>query len=139
MTSENQRSDLSKTYLNLIKLANEVKENAYSPYSKHMVGAAILTKDGRTFVGCNVENAAYGDTICAERSAFCNAIANGCVPGDFEAIAITSSGKDFSPCGSCRQVMQEFGNDLKVIFEFDGQTQLMMLSELLPKGYPKNV
>lgn len=139
MTKDKSTPTLLTTYKNLIKLADEVKEKAYSPYSHYKVGAAILTKDGSTFVGCNVENAAYGDTICAERSAICNAVAHGCRPGDFEAIAIASSGKDFSPCGSCRQVMQEFGSDVTVIFEFDGQITTMLLSDLLPKGFPKNV
>ena len=139
MTVGKKNNLLPSCYKNLAKLASEVKENAYSPYSKYKVGAALLTKDGRTFIGCNVENAAYGDTICAERSAICNAVANGCAPGDFEAIAIASSGKDFSPCGSCRQVMQEFGKDIIVIFEFNGQIKTMPLSELLPLGFPKNV
>lgn len=122
----------------LLKKAHEIKEQAYSPYSHYRVGAAILTKDGRIFVGCNVENAAYGDTICAERSAVCNAVANGCRPGDFEAIAIASSGENFSPCGSCRQVLQEFGSSINVIFEFDGEINSMPLLDLLPKGFPKN-
>lgn len=119
-------------------MAHAVKEKAYSPYSHYRVGAAILTKDGRIFVGCNVENAAYGDTICAERGAVCNAVANGCRPGDFEAIAIASSGENFSPCGSCRQVLQEFGSHTTIIFEFDEEINTMPLSDLLPKGFPKN-
>ena len=125
-------------YENLLNEAKKVSVNAYSPYSKYRVGAAILTKEQRIYVGCNVENAAYGDTICAERSAVCNAVANGCRPGDFEAIAIASSGENFSPCGSCRQVLQEFGSNITVIFEFDGKINTMPLSELLPKGFPKN-
>lgn len=126
------------TYKDLLARAHEIKEKAYSPYSNYRVGAALLTKDGRIFVGCNVENAAYGDTICAERSAVCNAVANGCRPGDFEAIAIASSGENFSPCGSCRQVLQEFGSSITVIFEFAGEINTMPLLDLLPKGFPKN-
>lgn len=135
MTDNNSKG---QKYSDLLKMAHTVKEKAYSPYSHYRVGAAILTKDGRTFVGCNVENAAYGDTICAERSAVCNAVANGCRPGDFEAIAIASSGENFSPCGSCRQVLQEFGSNITIIFEFDGEINTMPLSDLLPKGFPKN-
>lgn len=139
MTVGENNNLLSSCYKDLVKVASEVKENSYSPYSKYNVGAALLTKNGRTFIGCNVENAAYGDTICAERSAICNAVANGCTPGDFEAIAIASNGKNFSPCGSCRQVMQEFGCDIIVIFEFNEQIKTMPLSELLPHGFPKHV
>jgi len=128
---------LRSTYKELLDAAKVVAAKAYSPYSNIQVGAALLTKDQRIFVGCNVENAAYGDTICAERSAVCNAVANGCRPGDFVAIAIASSGEDFSPCGSCRQVLQEFGSGITVIFEYDGEIQVMPLTKLLPKGFPK--
>lgn len=130
-------SHLSATYVVLFNEAKSAATQAYSPYSKIQVGAAILSKDQRVFIGCNVENAAYGDTICAERSAVCHAVANGCRPGDFVAIAIASSGENFSPCGSCRQVLQEFGSDIIVIFEYAGEIQAMPLTELLPKGFPK--
>jgi len=128
---------LSAAYLNLLNEAKAVMEKAYSPYSNIRVGAALLAKDQKIFVGCNVENAAYGNTICAERSAVCNAVANGYRPGDFKAIAIVSNGENFSPCGSCRQVLQEFGSNITVIFEFDGEINSMLLMELLPKGFPK--
>ena len=133
------KTKLSETYKKLIASANEVKEKAYAPYSKYKVGAAILAKSGKTYVGCNVENAAYGDTTCAERCAVSNAVADGCKPGEIEAIAVVSTGKNFSPCGSCRQVLHEFGDTIIVIFEFDNEIIVMPVSQLLPKGYKKNV
>jgi cytidine deaminase len=74
-------------YLELCRLVNKAKENAYSPYSKYKVGAALLTKDGNTFLGCNVENAAYGETLCAEHGAISTAVAMDYSPSEFEAIA----------------------------------------------------
>ena len=133
------KTEISETYKKLIAAANMVKDNAYTPYSQYKVGAAILAKDGSIYVGGNVENAAYGDTLCAERSAVSSAVANGCKPGDIEAIAIVSTGKNFSPCGSCRQVLHEFGHKIVVLFEFDNEIVVMPISQLLPKGYPKNV
>jgi cytidine deaminase len=93
---------MQKRYYELIEQAHQAKENAYSPYSGFKVGATILTKDGKTIDGCNVENAAYGSTMCAERTAIFKAVSMGYKPGDFKAIAIAASGKNFSPCGSCR-------------------------------------
>lgn len=127
--------NIAYKYLNLISLAHKVKENSYSPYSSYRVGAALLTKNGETIVGCNVENAVYGLTLCAERAALGAAVTQGCRPGDFEAIAIASNGSDFSPCGSCRQFLHEFGPDIKVIFEFEGETVVALVADLLPRGF----
>ncbi len=122
-------------YINLLKQAHKAKENAYSPYSSFKVGATILTKDGKTIDGCNVENAAYGSTMCAERTAIFKAVSMGYKPGDFEAIAIASSGENFSPCGSCRQVINEFGEDIDLIFEWDDEIVIDSLKGILPYNF----
>ncbi len=125
----------NKKYRKLLKQADKAKENAYSPYSGFKVGATILTKDGKSIDGCNVENAAYGSTMCAERAAIYKAVSMGYKPGDFEAIAIVSSGEDFSPCGSCRQVINEFGEDIDLIFEWDGDVVVDSLKGILPYSF----
>ena len=92
----------------LMLAAREARELAYAPYSNFRVGAAVTTRDGRTFTGCNVENASYGLCNCAERTALFNAIAAGCRPGDFVQLAvIADTPGPVSPCGACRQVMAE--------------------------------
>lgn len=135
MITKKQLDTLPAPYENLFKLASEAKENAYSPYSKYKVGAALLMKDGKIINGCNVENASYGLTMCAERIAIFKAVSEGYKPGDIEAIAIVASAPDFSPCGACRQVINEFGVDIKVIFEFSGRVVLAMIKELLPCSF----
>src|SRR5690348_17668436 len=92
----------------LLTLARAAREHAYAPYSKFRVGAAVRTRDGRTFAGCNVENAAYGLCNCAERTALFSAMAAGCQPRDFVQLAvIADTPGPVSPCGACRQVMAE--------------------------------
>lgn len=92
----------------LMRAARDARGQAYAPYSGFPVGAAVRTRDGRTFVGCNVENAAYGLCNCAERTALFNAIAAGCRPGDFVQLAVVADTPGpVSPCGACRQVMAE--------------------------------
>lgn len=122
-------------YLELLDSAHKAKENAYCRYSNFQVGAAILTKDGSIITGCNVENASYGLTMCAERTAIFKAASEGCKPGDFEAIAIAANAEDFSPCGACRQVINEFGDDMVVIFEFGGKTIITTLAAILPFNF----
>jgi cytidine deaminase len=104
-------------YEKLIAEARAARELAYVPYSRFKVGAALETKDGRVFRGCNVENASYGLCNCAERTAFFSAIAHGCVPGDFAALAVIGDTiGPIAPCGACRQVILELGgNDLPVV------------------------
>ena len=100
----------------LLNLADKAKQKAYVPYSKFQVGAAILTKEGKVFTGCNVENSSYGAAICAERTAAVKAVSEGY--HDFEVIAIASNGSDKEtvyPCGICRQFLHEFNPELKVI------------------------
>ena len=124
----------------LINLALKAQNNAYAPYSGFHVGAALLTADGEVFVGANVENASFGLTNCAERSALFSAVSNG--KREFESIAIVG-GKggivtDFCPpCGACRQALAEFSRDgkLKVIL-FDGkQEKELTLASLLPENF----
>lgn len=92
----------------LLSLARQAREHAYAPYSRFHVGAALITRDGRQFTGCNVENASYGLCNCAERTALFAAVAAGCRPGDFEALAVIGdTPAPISPCGACRQVMAE--------------------------------
>lgn len=94
----------------LIHQARLARDKAYAPYSRFKVGAALLTRDGRVFHGCNVENASYGLSNCAERTAFFAAIAAGCKPGDFQSLAVIGDTPEpISPCGACRQVILELG------------------------------
>lgn len=124
----------------LIALAKEAAKNAYVPYSGFTVGAALLTKEGKVFTGCNIENSAFGPTNCAERTAFFKAISEG--EREFLKIAIVG-GKNgvFSdyctPCGVCRQVMSEFcGEDFSVILGKDSEEyKVFTLGELLPHSF----
>ncbi|MBI3892256.1 MAG: cytidine deaminase [Candidatus Wallbacteria bacterium] len=112
----------------------EVMERAYNPYSKFGVGAAILTEDGIVFSGCNVENAAYGHSICAERVALVKAVSEGY--RTFAAILIVcSSGKPVAPCGACRQTLNEFAPDLRVIMAGRARKVTVSLRKLLPKSF----
>lgn len=124
-----------EVYLDLLARASAAKENAFSPYSGFKVGAALLAKGGAIVAGCNVENAVYGLTMCAERTTIFKAVSDGYKPGDFEAIAIAASADDFSPCGSCRQVISEFGDEIVVVFEFGGKVVLTNLKGLLPFNF----
>ncbi len=113
-------------------------ENAYAPYSRFRVGAAVRTSDGEIVTGCNVENAAYGEALCAERVAVAAAVAKG--KKDFEEIAIASESDEPSPpCGSCRQTMSEFAPDLRVIsYAKNGRQASWRLSDLLPEAFAPN-
>ncbi len=128
------------TDVELIALAERARENAYSPYSGYTVGAALLASDGTVYTGGNVENASYSATLCAERSAFAQAISHGC--RSFSAIAVVGGrageapNSFFMPCGVCRQVMREFCADDFRILVSDGQTVCSQtLAELLPGSF----
>lgn len=117
----------------LIDAARQARQRAYAPYSSFSVGAALRVHSGRVFTGCNVENASYGLTICAERVAVVKAISEG--ECDFEAIAIVSQG-GVMPCGACRQVLAEFNSNLRVIMvDLEGNKREFCLSELLPEAF----
>jgi cytidine deaminase len=114
----------------LYEQAAAVAERAYAPYSKFLVGAAVRARDGRVFAGVNVENAAYPLGVCAERSALTAAVAEGCRPGDLEAIGITAS-----PCGGCRQWLVEFQLDRVVYKDNEGAVVTASPGELLPDTF----
>lgn len=122
----------------LLALARSAREQAHAPYSGFAVGAALLTRDGRRFAGCNVENAAYGLCNCAERTALFAAIAAGCKPGDFAAIAvIADTDAPVSPCGACRQVLSELcDGDMPVLLaNLGGDTAQTSVAALLPGAF----
>lgn len=128
--------NLTQPDLALLAFAREVQEKAYAPYSGFRVGAAVYA-NGDIFQGVNVENAAYGATICAERSALSAAITAGCL--DVTAIAIVgSSDSPTVPCGTCRQVLAEFNPELRVIMGGQSDEVLVMtLGELLPEPFAR--
>jgi cytidine deaminase len=120
--------------------ARAAMRNAYSPYSKFRVGAAVLTADGEIFAGCNVENASYGLTSCAERNAIFQAVGKG--HRKLRAIVIVTDTKELTPpCGACRQVINEFGPKAEVFIFGRGKTgQKITLSKLLPRAFgPMNL
>lgn len=122
------------TYEKLIEKAYEAMTFSYSPYSNFKVGAALLTKSGRVFTGCNIEIASYGATNCAERTAIFKAISEG--EKEFAAIAVTSSSRDFTyPCGICRQVIVEFAKDIDIIVAKEYDYEVYKIDELLPKSF----
>ena len=123
----------------LIDFANEARRRAYAPYSNYLVGAALRTKSGRIFTGCNVENAAYPTGMCAERVAVFKAVSEG--EREFEVIAVATSNGG-SPCGSCRQVLAEFGLDTIVLIadEHGRLVQETSVGKLLPGAFtPKDL
>lgn len=124
----------------LLALAKEAMLRAYAPYSGYYVGAALLTKDGKVYQGCNVENASYTPTCCAERTAFFKAVTEG--ERDFSAIAVVGGKQGritglFPPCGVCRQVMMEFCGPDFIIYmgKENGGWEAVTLAELLPYGF----
>ncbi len=121
----------------LLKEAFKAMDNAYAPYSNYHVGACILCKDGRTFLGANIENASYPAGVCGERSAGFAAYSNGYRKDDIEALAIVSDGKRIAaPCGICRQVLSELLNPDTPIFLSNGQEEVQTdISELLPMRF----
>ena len=123
----------------LIELANEARKRAYAPYSNYPVGAALRTRSGRFYSGVNVENAAYPQTMCAERVAIFKAVSEGEIEFDMIAVVTNNGG---SPCGGCRQVMAEFGLDTIVLIA-DGDGKLkkeMTVGDLLPEAFtPKHL
>jgi cytidine deaminase len=114
----------------LYEQAVAVSARAYAPYSKFLVGAAVRARDGRVFLGVNVENAAYPLGVCAEKAAVTRAVTDGCRPGDLEAIGITAS-----PCGGCRQWLYEFGIDRVVYARAGGEVVSATPAELLPDTF----
>ncbi len=125
----------------LVNTAFSMLERAYAPYSGFSVGAALLCSDGTVFTGCNVENAAYGSTICAERTALVKAVSEG-HRDDFLRLAIAGNSKDFCwPCGACRQMLYEFAPGLELLVaRGDREFVSVPLSGLFPHGFgPKDL
>ncbi len=119
----------------LIEAAIKARELAYAPYSNFHVGAAVLTEGGNIFTGCNVENASFGATICAERVAVCKAVSEG--QRKFRAIAVVYGHEGLAtPCGICRQFIYEFGADILVVSaNLAGEYKVKPIRELLPEGF----
>ena len=118
----------------LYRLAREATKNSFAPFSDFRVGAALLTPDGKIFIGVNVENSSYGASICAERTACVKAVSEGYT--EFEAIAVASSGGSAMPCGICRQFLYEFSPDLLVITGDDEDSlEEYVLKDLMPGGF----
>ncbi|MGI6552077.1 MAG: cytidine deaminase [Bacillota bacterium] len=122
-------------YLELVQKAKEASKKSYSPYSRFPVGAALLTKSGKVFTGCNVENASFGLTICAERTAIYKAVSEG--ETEFLALAVFCTAAEYcTPCGACRQVINEFGSDIDVIMSnAAGDYTVKKSAELLPGAF----
>ncbi len=119
----------------LVEAAREVRERAYAPYSNFKVGAAIRTREGKIYTGCNVESASYGLTVCAERVAIWKAVSEG--ETEFTEIAVVADTDELTPpCGVCRQIIWEFCNDIPVIFaNLKGDSEIVQMSKLLPRAF----
>jgi len=127
---------VAKETLNrLVVLATKARENAYSPYSKVRIGAAVLTRKGRVYTGCNVENSSYSLSNCAERTAIFKAVSEG--DRSIVAIAVVGKSEDYTrPCGACRQVMVQFNPKMKVLMRgADGFSAEKTAEELLPAAF----
>jgi len=123
-------------YKNLVNLANEVRQNAYAPYSNFRVGAALVGNSGKVYTGVNVENSSFGATICAERTAIVKAISEG--EKKIKVIAISSDSEDYTlPCGICRQVISEFAaEDLVIVCSNNkGEYKIYKIDEILPNAF----
>ena len=120
----------------LINIAIEAREKAYAPYSNFKVGAAVLTEKGNIYTGCNIENASYGLSICAERVAIFKAVSEG--ERNFKMLVVVAdTDQPVSPCGACRQVMIEFGDYDVVLANLKGEFKIYKVSQLLPENFDK--
>lgn len=127
---------MSYSYNSLLEDAKEVAQHAYNPYSKFNVGAAVLYEDGQIYKGCNVENASYGLSLCAERNAISSAIAAGNKTKPLAVAIYSPNTKLCYPCGACRQWIAEFSSEIDVILEKDDkELEVIKISELLPKTF----
>ena len=125
-----------RTVQKLMRSAEAVMKNAHAPYSNFHVGAAILLTSGKIFSGCNVENASYGMTNCAERTAIFSAVAQMGPKIEIQAVAVANAqGVPCSPCGACRQVIYEFGPDAIIYFQGTHGIKQAHITELLPEGF----
>ena len=125
----------------LVAAAMGARENAHAPYSGFRVGAAVETMDGRVYTGCNVENASYGLTVCAERVAVWKAMSEGVRPGEFRRIAVCADTERLTPpCGACRQILWEFCGDVAVTLgNLEGREREYRMKELLPDAFDESL
>lgn len=131
--------ELSDDENELVQVATDAMENAYAPYSEFSVGAAVRTKDGQIYKGCNIENASYGLTLCAERTAIFKAVSEGSEEITDIAIVLDVDSGVGTPCGACRQVMNEFNAGMNVIMATtNGSLQKVSLEDLLPYSFGAN-
>ena len=120
----------------LLAAAWQAWERAYVPYSRFRVGAALRMRDGSLMPGCNVENASYSMTVCAERTAICAAVARGAQPGQLEALVVVTEAPTLTPpCGACRQVLAEFAEELPILLANRTNRHLVDLRSLLPEAF----
>ena len=119
----------------LVEAALKVRERAYAPFSKFKVGAAVLTKSGKIYIGCNIESASYGLTVCAERVAIWKAVSEG--EREFTNVAVVADTEELTPpCGVCRQIIWEFCGDIPVTFaNLHGKTETVQMKEILPRAF----
>ncbi|HEX8264931.1 MAG TPA: cytidine deaminase [Pyrinomonadaceae bacterium] len=119
----------------LVEAASAVRENSYAPYSKFRVGAAVETKDGKIYSGCNIESASYGLTVCGERVAIWKAVSEG--EHEFKQIAVVVDTEELTPpCGVCRQILWEFcGNVPVTLANLSGKSETVMMEDLLPRAF----
>ena len=127
-------SDLSQEQQALLSAARAARERAYAPYSKFLVGAAVRAENGAVFVGCNVENASYGATICAERAAILSLIAAG--QRSISAVAVFTDADTLAmPCGLCRQVISEFQRDAQLIVANPREVRVLPFAQIFPEPF----
>ena len=126
---------MENTKKELIEAAREVRDRAYAPYSNFKVGAAVRTKSGKIYTGCNVESASYGLTVCAERVAVWKAVSEG--EKEFTNVAVVADTEELTPpCGVCRQIIWEFGGDIPITFSnLNGKVETVKMSKLLPRAF----
>ncbi len=120
-------------YKKLMAIAQKASKNSYSPYSKFKVGCAVLCSNGEIYTGTNVENASYGLSICAERTAIFNAVSNGNTK--IEAVAVYTPYKYVTPCGACRQVISEFTKNADIIYNSKTDIKITNIKKLLPDSF----
>lgn len=120
-------------YKKLMSLAQKASKNSYSPYSKFKVGCAVLCSNGEIYTGTNVENASYGLSICAERTAIFSAVSNGNTK--IEAVAVYTPHKNVTPCGACRQVISEFSKNADIIYNSKTGIKITNIKNLLPGSF----
>ncbi len=120
-------------YAKLLSIAKDISLNSYSPYSKFKVGCAVLCSNGEIYTGTNIENASYGLSMCAERTAIFSAVSNGNTK--IEAVAVYSPRRDVTPCGACRQVISEFSKNADIIYNSKKGIKITNIKKLLPDSF----